>query len=127
MLRCGSRAYVDENARIVAGTPTFIKVAAPQTTGWTKLRAGRYRCGMSRRRHDYDPLAGRVRPHWLEMRDAQGQVLECAALPLGADLRAAMAETIARLTADGWRIEGDALYYKPLQAQSVVENLVAGA
>ena len=29
-----------------------------------------------RRRHAYDPLADRVRPHWLEICDAHGHVIE---------------------------------------------------
>lgn len=62
---------------------------------------------MAHRRNEYDPLANRVRPHWLEIRTARGDVLECAPLAVGIDLRAVMAETIPRLAADGWQVEGD--------------------
>lgn len=86
----------------------LIQLAALRTTAWTALQSGSYHCRMSRRRQDYDPLADQVHPHWLEIRDAQGEVLEYTALAVGSDLRSVMADNIAWLTADGWHTEGDA-------------------
>ncbi len=66
----------------------------------------------------------RVPQHCLDSQP-QGYVLECTTI--GSNLRTVIGKTIARLIADDWRIEGDALCYKPRQAQLVIENLVAGA
>ena len=79
---------------------------------------------MPRRRNDYDPLADRMHAHWLEIRDAQGLVLECTAVDVGADLRTVMVATIARLMSDGWQIEGDGMRGSFFCARGSVRCLV---
>lgn len=62
---------------------------------------------MIRRRSEHDPLADHSIKRWLVVSDMQGTVLDQEVLPAGTDLRAVLAEAIARMTADGWVIEGN--------------------
>ena len=62
---------------------------------------------MIRRRSDHDPLGDRSILRWLVVADMQGSVLEQEALSAGTDLRAVLMQAAARMSADGWVIEGN--------------------
>ena len=62
---------------------------------------------MIRRRSDHDPLGDRSILRWLVVADMQGSVLEHEELSAGTDLRAVLMQAVARMTADGWVIEGN--------------------
>jgi hypothetical protein len=65
---------------------------------------------MIRRRSTHDPLADRVHPHWLAIRDMAGTLLEVEPIALGTDLHAFLARTIERMAGEGWMIESDGRY-----------------
>jgi hypothetical protein len=88
---------------------SFIQLAAVRTTGWTLAAGNRYGAPMARR-STHDPLATVPHPTWLVVQDMFRNPLEVTQLVPGADLRAAMSESAAMHTADGWQIEGELWY-----------------
>ena len=63
---------------------------------------------MPRRR--CDPLADKVRPHWLIVADLERNMISCDALPAGTNLRRAMRSALDRLATEGWQAESDGAY-----------------
>ena len=57
-----------------------------------------------------DPLADTRRPHWLTVSDLHRNLFKCVGLPVGADLRAALQETLTQCAVEGWLPENDGAY-----------------
>ena len=80
-----------------------IRLAAPRTTVWTALPAGRYRLGMARR-SVFDPLETTTEPRWYVVRNMHGAVLEVRPLAPDANLKRAFVAAMLGWIDAGWEL-----------------------
>jgi hypothetical protein len=70
------------------GQALHIQLAAPHTTGWTRLEARRYRRPMPHR-NSFDALEPTHEPRWYTVRNMHGALLEARPLRARSDLKCA--------------------------------------
>lgn len=71
-----------------------------------------------------DPLADIRRSHWLAVSDLHRNLIACKALPVGANPRVALPDTLAQCAVEGWQAESDGAYGVSFVARGSERRLV---